>query len=77
MVRFIKILPFSSLQGTFSIWISYGVRREDINIFRTNLLLRSLIADSNPFQDILLSCFDYFTSLSQQRFVFLLLSRGL
>lgn len=72
MVRFMKSLPSSFLQSTFSIWISYGVQQEDVAIVRTNLLLRSLIVDSDPFQDILLSCFNYCTSPSQQRFVLLL-----
>ena len=56
---------------TFSIWVSYGIQQEDVAVVRTNLLLRCLIVDSDPFQDILLSCFNYLTSPSQQRFVLL------
>lgn len=59
---------------TFSIWVSYGIQREDVAIVRTNLLLRCLIVDSDPFQDILNSCFNYLTSSLQQRFVLLFLS---
>lgn len=61
---FISFLPC-----TFSIWVSYGIQQEDVAIVRTNLLLRCLIVDSDPFQDILNSCFNFVTSPSQQRFV--------
>ena len=69
---FYDVLTFLSiLLRTFSIWVSYGIQHEDVAIVRTNLLLRCLIVDSDPFQDILNSCFNYTTSPSQQRFVLL------
>src|SRR5882762_591616 len=72
---FYDVLSFISfLPRTFSIWVSYGVQQEDVAIVRTNLLLRCLIVDSDPFQDILNSCFNYVTSPSQQRFVLFLRS---
>jgi hypothetical protein len=74
MVHFKMFLFISLLLCTFSIWVSYGIQQEDVAIVRTNLLLRCLIVDSEPFQDILHSCFNYLTSPSQQRFV--LLSSG-
>jgi hypothetical protein len=73
VLTFISFLPL-----TFSIWVSYGIQQEDVAIVRTNLLLRCLIVDSDPFQDILHSCFNYLTgpSESQQRFVLLYVHAG-
>lgn len=72
-----KSLPLSFLRCTSSIWVCYGIQQEDVAIVRTKLLLRSLIVDSDPFQEILNSCFNYSTSHSHQRFVCSLSSRSL
>ena len=70
MVRLMMFLPlYHSYSRTFSIWVSYGIQQEDVAIVRTNLLLRCLIVDSDPFQAILHSCFNHLTSPSQHRFV--------
>ena len=70
MVRFMNFLPFLSfLPRKFSIWASYGIQQEDVAIVRTNLLLRCLVVDSEPFEEILFSCFNHLTSPSQKRFV--------
>ena len=71
MVSLMNFLPLLFLQCTLSIWASYGIQQEDVALVRTKLLLRTLIVDSDPFQGILLSCFNYLTSPFQRRFVFL------
>ncbi|PPR08077.1 hypothetical protein CVT24_010538 [Panaeolus cyanescens] len=40
---------------TSCVWKAYGIQRDEIALARTNLLLRSLLVDGEPFQDILLS----------------------
>ncbi|KAF8163325.1 hypothetical protein B0H34DRAFT_805778 [Crassisporium funariophilum] len=49
------------------VWKSYDIQREDTAIVRTNLLLRSLTVDSEPFHDILHSCFSAPSSSLQHR----------
>jgi len=61
-------LAMPAFSNDFSAWTTYNIQRQDLALVRTNLLLRSLLVDSEHLQDIIQAHLDPSSSPFEGRY---------